>query len=728
MLAPTSKFKKKTKKDDFLLGRPVTRLEKAVPYDEKRSYSKIKALGQYKIPKALASKLRLAVDDAVEAIRRQVKFPFTTQSYIQAMSTLLHAEEDARFIDIREYDIHGARLEQTKGKRYFLAVPGLAEARPSVIRTDSITISPSKDTTNAQAFQGWVTEVHEKRVLIEFPPAFNKVYHENQRYDVRFSFNRQPFRRMHAALNNPTSTRFAFPDTKTLTISDDQFAKVREFADKMECYVNGLNSNAEQKLAAYIIANRLHGDTPFVLYGPPGTGKTNTLVEAILQIRRKADFNKERYHILVCTPSNPAADLILTRLSIAGINEDEMIRVNSPSRSKFTMPMKSGYERYCFYDDEKHFIYPTSDEIDRASIVIMTNIAAGVLSFFGECREFTHIILDEAAQCFEPETLVPLQMAKPKTSVVLAGDHHQLGPMVRSPVAHALGLGICMLERLVNLPPNKTPYPWGQEPSKSSNLCGVKLLKNYRSHPELMSLSSRLFYKNELLYEAPRFVVEQFLQWPGLPQEGYPLKFVGVEGVDEREGNSPSWFNVFEAEAVVREIKSLLDYSPLLDGHYFTVSGKDIGVIVPYRKQVEKIMKLLTHENVRDRDRIKVDTVERFQGLERPVMIVSTVRSQAQFLEQDKKFNLGFVSNPKRFNVSITRARALLIIVGNPNVLIHDEYWKMQIREIATRGGATGASVPMHDIKEEDCVDELVRLVDKLEVQQPIEAEAYGTM
>ncbi|KAG0250982.1 Helicase MOV-10 [Actinomortierella ambigua] len=728
-LAPKSPYKKKAKKDDFLQGRSVVKVQRVIVEDSRRHYSVLKKLPYYNIPSKLAVTLRLAVDDAVAAIRSQVKLPFTKKSFTQAMATMLYAEEAALATDIREYDISGAKLAQTGGKRYFLDVPGLAEARPSVIRTDSITVSPSNDPTLAsKAFQGQVIEVHKRAVLIEFHPSFNDVYRESQRFDVRFSFNRQPFRRMHAAINNSSTLRFAFPVSgSSPKVSDSDFALARQTADRLRCFDGTLSTNSEQKLAVHIIANRLHGSTPFVLYGPPGTGKTVTLVEAILQIRNRTRADPQGYHILVCTPSNPSADLVLERLAAGGVDKGEMVRVNSPSRSKHTMPMKKSLRKYCFYDEDDNFLYPTLHEIDGASIVIMTNIAAGVLPFIGQLREFTHIILDEAGQCFEPETLVPLQLATARTSVVLAGDHHQLGPLVRSPVANILGLGTCMLERLVNLPPNETPYPWGQVPFKSSNICGVKLLTNYRSHPQLMSLSNRLFYNSELRYEAPSAVTDLFLQWPGLPLPGYPLKFVGVEGKDQREGNSPSWFNAFEAEAVVREIESVLAYQPRNENGPVRFGPRDIGVIVPYRKQVEKVRQLLVLKKVRDHGDIKVDTIERFQGLERTVMIVSTVRSHAQYLDMDKKFNLGFVSNPKRFNVSITRARALLIIIGNPNVLVRDEHWKTQIREIALSGGATGALVPLHDVDEEARLNELVRLVDSLSLDvNPREEEGRG--
>ncbi|KAG0239711.1 hypothetical protein BGW41_007511 [Actinomortierella wolfii] len=716
VLKPTSRYRKRTVKDDFMLGRSVVKLHSMYIQDSNRPYSNTMTLGYYNIPEKLNKLFRMSTEDALAAIRKKIKFPFTTMSYVEAMSTMLYAEEVAMKIEIQSYDLFKVELRQTEKKRYFLLVHGLAEGRPSVIRTDKIKVLPTEGlTSETKAFEGRVLEVHRDEILVDFHPSFHKVFSETQRFDVRFSFNRQPFRRMHAAINNTAVRRFAFPKSgASVPLSDTKFAEVRANAENLKCINEQLSTNMEQKLAVSIILDQLHGSTPFILFGPPGTGKTVTLVEAILQIRRRATHQQKEMHVLVCTPSNTSADLILNMLHFAGVSEKEMIRVNSPSRSPYIMPMKKHLEKYCRYEDGFYFKYPSLEEIDRFRIVIMTNIAAGVLPLLGNPKEFTHIMIDEAGQCAEPETLVPLQLASKNTGVVLAGDHHQLGPGIRSPICNALDFQVSLIERLIRLP-HQTPYPWCQSPSRSSNNFGVKLLINYRSHPELMSLSNRLFYESELQFQAPKVVTDRLLDWPGLPQAGYPLKFIGVEGLDQREGNSPSWFNIFEAEVVVKEIIDLLAYYPPNNRR---ILPKDIGVVVPYRKQVEKIRQLLHRKKVRDFDNIKVETVERFQGLEKAVIIVSTVRSQPKWISFDEKFNLGFLSNPKRFNVSVTRARSLMIIVGNPNVLVEDEYWAIQIREIAERGGAVGAQVMMRPVNEEESVEELARLVDALDVNE----------
>jgi hypothetical protein len=162
--------------------------------------------------------------------------------------------------------------------------------------------------------------------------------------------------------------------------------------------------------------------------------------------------------------------------------------------------------------------------------------------------------------------------------------------------------------------------------------------------------------------------VDSFLAWDGLPNKQFPLIFHGIHGKDQREGNSPSWFNIDEATLVRQYIVKLQEYrryritmpeiGTIVDKRCINIC---IGVVTPYRKQVEKIRSLLAGRGL---DGVQVGSVEEFQGQEKKVIIVSTVRSNDQFVQFDCEHNLGFVKNPKRFNVAITRA--MVCINYNP--------------------------------------------------------------
>eukprot|EP00112_Aurelia_sp_Birch-Aquarium-sp1_P002862 Seg1318.2 transcript_id=Seg1318.2/GoldUCD/mRNA.D3Y31 product="putative helicase MOV-10" protein_id=Seg1318.2/GoldUCD/D3Y31 len=196
----------------------------------------------------------------------------------------------------------------------------------------------------------------------------------------------------------------------------------------------------------------------------------------------------------------------------------------------------------------------------------------------------------------------------------------------------------------------------------------TKLLRNYRSHQSIIEIPNELFYEKELVPCADPFKINSLCQWKHLPTRGFPIIFHGVEGQDLREGNSPSFFNAEEAAEVVKYVRILLDEKGL------GVSPDQIGVISPYRKQTQKIRKLLEKDLKRPRmSELKVGAVEEFQGDERRIIILSTNRCTVEYLKKDAKHHLGFLCNPKRFNVAITRAQALLIIVGNPFVLSRDK-------------------------------------------------------
>ena len=175
-----------------------------------------------------------------------------------------------------------------------------------------------------------------------------------------------------------------------------------------------------------------------------------------------------------------------------------------------------------------------------------------------------------------------------------------------------------------------------------------------------MDLPARLFYSGELEFWAEPSLVKSCLQFPGLnpsAQGNTPLLVHGVTGQDTREAGSPSFFNPEEIFIVVNYAEQLIKTG---------VDEDDIGIITPYRRQVQKLKWRLSERNMSD---IMVGTTEEFQGQERKVIILSTVRSSPEYVSLDRKHKLGFLADAKRFNVSITRSRALLIIVGNPFIL-----------------------------------------------------------
>lgn len=256
-----------------------------------------------------------------------------------------------------------------------------------------------------------------------------------------------------------------------------------------------------------------------------------------------------------------------------------------------------------------------------------------------------------------------------------------MGPVLISNYASVYGLSQSLLERLTLHSLYQRNPEFAQFGYYNPKLI-TKLVRNYRSHPALLTLPSKIFYDNELISCASKEMFDKLGEMECLVKPGLPLVFHGVRGENYQEPDSPSWCNPAEVYHVVRYLQLLLNQK---------INPKDIGVITPYRKQVEKIRKFMQSNGICP---LKVGSVEEFQGQERDVIVVSTVRSHECHVNVDISNSLGFLRSPKRFNVSITRAKILLIVIGNPHLLIHDENWSHFLKQCVELKCYTGCDLP----------------------------------
>ncbi|TPX74435.1 hypothetical protein CcCBS67573_g04297 [Chytriomyces confervae] len=345
---------------------------------------------------------------------------------------------------------------------------------------------------------------------------------------------------------------------------------------------------------------------------------------------------------------------------------------------------------------------------------------------------WSHLFIDEAGQATEPESLIPISVvaSEPLVSkksvdtvqIVLSGDHMQLGPIVNDSNARELGLKKSLFERLIRRPlyrdhPESRCEPRTNELEEGeieethgfdglteSLVIGdvvapfANLVRNYRSHPSFLMIPSHLYYHNTLIPAASKALTHSLVGSPLLLNPEMPVLFYGIEGKDERilhsnglnesENSSPGWYN--SAEALhVRDIVELL----LNEG----VSVRDIGVMAPFREQVKLIRVLLRANGC---GAVDVGTVEDYQGMERRVIILSTVRSRVSFLEGDLQNDLGIVRKPERLNVAMTRAQALFVGVGNPCLLATDPEWVAFLAFFSRNGCYTGSPLPQNIIQE----------------------------
>ncbi|GAB1517351.1 hypothetical protein RhiTH_000397 [Rhizoctonia solani] len=609
-------------------------------------------------------------------------------SYSRFWETLLHIEEHQAEIDLERYDQENVELSR-HNSYFFLKVPGLAEKRPSVLVGDSIKVRPHKpsEADNKTWYIGYVHIVRKDEVGLRFAHRF--VPPLGTRFDVRFCLNRIPVLRMHQAL----ATAFAEPRALFPTIVHEKPHLTRRHVRTVNPLVD---QNPPQLLAVKSILSLPPGSPPFIIFGPPGTGKTVTAVESMLQLL----LANRTIRVLATAPSNSAADLIARKLLESGkLHQGDLLRLNALSRTpdpdsihsqvlassyvrdgSFRFP---GVNRLLLADEEynqyrKHgqnAVKPLKDY----RVVVATCVTASVPYQLGIPRgHFDWIFVDEAGQACEPEAMISVKtLAGSETNIVLSGDPRQLGPVIRSPISLQLGLGLSYLERLMNM----DMY----NPSSMRGRTVVKLSKNWRNHPAILRYSNERFYDNELESCASASVTNSLLAWSELGRTGFPIIFENIAGQDLREASSPSWYNPMEVSRVKDYVRMLRD---LRRPH---ISTTDIGVITPYNQQVQHIRRILRGSNG---EGIKVGSVEEFQGQERKVIIVSTVRSSANEVEFDLRHTLGFVANDRRFNVTITRAQALLIIVGDASVLGLDPLWRSFLSYIHQEGGWKGSPIP----------------------------------
>ncbi|KAG9001262.1 hypothetical protein FRB93_012189 [Tulasnella sp. JGI-2019a] len=593
---------------------------------------------------------------------------FNTAKYAEHWHILIHVEEDQTISDLAMYNLQSVTL-RPQGRLFFcegsLEVLGLAEKRPSVLVEDIVHVRlcnlPDK------FYGGRVREVRQQEVGLAFRGSF--VYAARDRCDVEFTLNRIPIRRMHGALN------VAFNEERTLFPEQEHVLNVAPTQLQMNSVTGTLfnpliATNHPQLEAVTAILNRTPSSVPFVVFGPPGTGKTVTIIEAILQLVKKRPDIK----ILACAPSNYAADLIARKLSIH-LGPEKLFRLNAPFRE--VRSMSEDLRPFCCFDNFGRFSVDGKEGLVKYNVVVSTCMSASIpWGIKVPAGHFAYIFIDEAGQATEPEAMVSIKMmSDARTNVVLSGDPLQLRPIVRSGVARRLGLEVSYLERLMDLKHYRENIWRGRT--------FTKLVKNFRSHGDILGFPNDQFYENELEVCGGPEVIDRFLSSAVLPNPGlmFPVVFHGVAGTDDREPNSPSYFNIAEIDVVTKYVERLLADSGT------PITPSEIGVIAPYRAQSSKIrtrFKALGHLN------LKVGSVEEYQGQERDVIILTTVRTDHELEAVDLRHNLGFMVDPRRLNVAITRAKGLLIIVGDPHILGRNPLWKQLLNYVHTNGGWTG--------------------------------------
>lgn len=439
-----------------------------------------------------------------------------------------------------------------------------------------------------------------------------------------------------------------------------------------------------------------------LIHGPPGTGKTTTVVELILQAVQKYQMK-----ILVCAPSNIAVDNVLEKLASSASKAKKKLRLTRIGHPARVLPQ---ILQYCLdakiqeaegteivNDIRKEMasmqnrLAKTRDKsvrfqlrremkenrkevrkreqnvvvelLKHSDVVFATNVGAASKLLNGVT--FDLVIIDEAAQALEASCWIPILKAK---RCVLAGDHLQLPPTIKSKSAAADGLEITLFDRITRF---------------ESTQSVVKMLKiQYRMHEDISSWSSKAMYQNELasfegvakrkLNELPHVHIDKDDELLNatlllLDTAGCDLE----EDADEEQKGASNLLalsksNEGEARVVARHVRALLDAG---------LKQEEVAVITPYNKQVQVLKAML----VATYPKLEIRSVDGFQGCEKEAVVMSLVRSNATK-------QVGFLADDRRMNVAITRAKRHVAVVCDTDTICAHKFLDVLVKHFEAHG------------------------------------------
>ncbi|XP_038069639.1 probable helicase with zinc finger domain [Patiria miniata] len=533
----------------------------------------------------------------------------------------------------------------------------------------SPTADPSAPPTNTleMVYECTITEKGKGEIYLTLPKtcvdALKLKTSTEFKVELQFQLNRLPLCEMHYAVDKQPDMSMLFPNVKNSC--SIPWTPSKQWDQNMDPRLN-----AKQREAIIAMTTPLNNRLPPIfLVGPYGTGKTFTLAHAT-----KLILQQPNTRILICTHSNSAADLYikdyLHAYVEAGFTAARPLRIYFKDRWVPTVhPL---VRLYCVMSEaQDKFAMPSKEEVIKARVVVATLSTSRFLSHLDLGQGFfTHILIDEAAQAMECETIMPLALANLNTRIVLAGDYMQISPEVHSDFARDRNLHISLLERLYDLYPAQHP-------------CKILLCENYRSHEAIVRYTSRLFYDSKLLASGKQ----------AAHGDWYPLTFFTTRGEDVQEKNSTSFYNNAEVFEITERVAELQKAWPVEE--WGNLDETSIGVVSHYADQVFRIRSELRKRRLHN---VSVERVMNVQGKQFRVLFISTVRTHNTCKAAtaasttatknrspkskkgsrgeaghsagpevgEEEADYGFLSNDKLLNTAITRAQSLVAVVGDP--------------------------------------------------------------
>ncbi|TLX72788.1 IGHMBP2 family helicase [Labilibacter sediminis] len=563
------------------------------------------------------------------------------------------------------YPVNVERTHYDSGERLLVKISRPREHTESHLfqsgKLISLFSNSAHNNEEINAITGVVNQAGEKEMIITLNDDTEPEWLNKSHVGVQLLFDENAYLEMERALNivmDPKDERLAL--LRNIMLGDEDAT----FTERTAINLPQLNESQNKALNTIAQANELA-----IVHGPPGTGKTTTLVESISYTL------KSEKQVLVCAPSNAAIDLLAEKL---GEKDLIVVRIGHPARvtdELLSITMDARIAHHPNYKDLKavkkqadeyyrtamkykrnfgheerqqrrlllqesgklrkeadHLqYYITNDILSNAQVIACTMVGAS--NYMIRDRRFNVVFIDEAAQGLEPATWIPITKAN---KVVLAGDHCQLPPTIKSFESAKEGLDETLFEKAIK-----------------RNHADVMLREQYRMHEFIMGFSSRYFYSNKLQAN------EMVRDWQVF-KDDRNVEFIDTAGCgffEQVDKETKSSFNPEEADLMLKHYRAYLDLMSEMKPEA-TVS---IGIISPYKAQVsllQNIFKDVSKEHEGLKTKVAVNTIDSFQGQERDVIYISLVRS-------NEKGMIGFLSDTRRMNVAMTRARKKLVIVGD---------------------------------------------------------------
>lgn len=492
---------------------------------------------------------------------------------------------------------------------------------------------------------------------------------------VNLLFDEHSYREMFSALDEAAARRTEKGDNNIVRqLLGEETWKV--VPTENTAYHNvALNDSQNMAINAMLDANPLT-----ILHGPPGTGKTTTLIAGI-----QAVLKNDKRQILVVAPSNTAVDLLCERLDMAGVavlrignavrvsehlqaltldakvdkhaanKERKDLEKQARAYTDMAHKYKRSFgrsereQRKALFDEarklrkeiDKIQDYIIDDVLNKVEVIAATLVGANHHSI--RERHYPTVVIDEAAQALEPATWLPILKAD---RIIMAGDHCQLPPTVKSSNKSTEGLYITLFEKLINRFPT----------------CVSLLDVQYRMHTQIMHYPSQVLYGGNLKAAA------DVAKWT-LQEDNKPVVFIDTAGAGYEETiveNAIS--NKGEALFLYRH---LLEHIHVLLKRYTAEDFPSIGVIAPYRQQASLLKEMINEDDLLKAlsPTIHVHTIDSFQGQEKDIIYISLTRS-------NNSQQIGFLADIRRMNVAMTRAKKKLIVIGDSATIGQHHFYK----------------------------------------------------